>query len=269
MKLYLFVLLSLIAILSQLFCETQALALLFKKELKRPWKLAFEHKNSTPWQENWFLDGENALVTSKSNFFEINTQDRESLSRIYAVLWTKESFQGDIKIEYDFKKEDQHNKGVNIIYIQATGDEENGNSKDIQAWSKKRKSAAMSDYFLNMHTYHMSYAAYGNKPDIEYKDYIRGRRYLPLANKGLKNTVLEGEYDDTQLFEDREWVHVTIIKTAKEFLVEFKHPRKTQLCRFSNEDKPGIHAGRIGLRLMPNRVSHFKNFKVSTLEGVK
>ena len=122
----------------------------------------------------------------------------------------------------------------------------------------------MSDYFLNMHTYHMSYAAFGNKPDVDYKDYIRGRRYLPLVNKGLKNTKLSGEYNDTQLFTDHQWVNITLIKKDKEFLVKFEHPQKTLYCRFVNEDKDAITKGRVGLRLMPNRVSHFADFKIYT-----
>ena len=125
----------------------------------------------------------------------------------YAVLWTKQSFEGDLRIEYDFRRVDQYNKGVNIIYIQATGDGQNGFVEDISKWSNKRNLAAMSDYFMNMHTYHISYAAYP-------KDYIRGRRYLPNENKRLKGTELTGSFFNTGLFEDQQWMHITIIKQA-------------------------------------------------------
>lgn len=238
----------------------------FEKALNRNWELAFNHQNNTDWKENWFLDGQYARVTSTSGYFEINTEDYDNYKRIYAVLWTKPEFKGDLKIEYDFKKVDDFNKGVNIIYIQARGDGEKGFDQDISLWSDQRKTAAMSDYFLNMHTYHMSYAAFGNDLNVEYKDYIRGRRYLPLENRGMKNTVLDGEYKDSGLFYDHEWIHVTILKKDLEFMVKFEHPKKTMICHFKNNTQPVIHEGRIGLRLMPGRISHFKNFKVSVLK---
>ncbi|MCB9247654.1 MAG: hypothetical protein H6613_03530 [Ignavibacteriales bacterium] len=39
----------------------------------------------------------------------------------HTVLWTKQSFSGDVKIEYDYTRIDTSNIGVNIIYILATG----------------------------------------------------------------------------------------------------------------------------------------------------
>ena len=157
----------------------------------------------------------------------------------YAVLWTKKEFTGDVKIEYDFKRDDDFfGQAVNIIYIQATGDGEKGYDKDITKWSDKRKTAAMSDYFLNMHTYHISYAAYNKKGKSS--EYVRARRYLPLGNKRLTGTKMAGEYTMTGLFEDKKWVHVTIIKKEKEIFIEFKHPDKTLLCHFKNEDKDDI-----------------------------
>ncbi len=231
----------------------------FESLKSKSWTEVFNDPCNAKWQDKWFLDGDKAKVTNNNEHMAIDT------AKGYAVLWTKDSFEGDIRIEYDFLKADSNNKGVNIIYIQATGDGQKGHVEDITKWSARRKTAAMSDYFMNMHTYHVSYAAFGNKKNIEYKDYVRGRRYLPEANKGMRNTVMKGEYKDTGLFVDKKWVHVTIIKKAKEFWMEFKHPDKTLLCHFVNVSNPPIEKGRIGLRLMPGRLSHFKNFKVMTL----
>ena len=44
---------------------------------------------------------------------------RENAS--HAVLWTKQSFAGDVKIEYEYTRTDDANQYVNILYIQATG----------------------------------------------------------------------------------------------------------------------------------------------------
>ena len=224
--------------------------------------LAFEDTfTETKWQDNWFLDGKGAKAVNKKEGLELDP------GKGFAVLWTKNEFQGDLKIEYDFKRLDNKDWGVNIIYIQAQGDEEKGFEKDISLWSNKRTEAAMKNYFLNMHTYHISYAAYPTKE--KGNDYLRARRYLPLKNKGLKGTKLQGEYENTGLFEDHKWVRISIIKKDKEIWAEFKHPDKTLKCHFKNTDKAAIKEGRIGLRIMPGRKSQFKNFKVYKLEAGK
>ena len=84
------------------------------------------------------------------------------MMHIMRVLWTKESFSGDIKIEYDYIKTDDESRCVNILYIQATGDEEGVYEKDISKWGKLREIPAMKTYFENMNTFHISYSAFGN-----------------------------------------------------------------------------------------------------------
>ena len=39
----------------------------------------------------------------------------------HMVLWTKDTFQGDLKIEYEYSRIDEATNCVNILYIQATG----------------------------------------------------------------------------------------------------------------------------------------------------
>ena len=240
-----------------MFAADEAAQKSFEELKKKNWQESFSDTCTKNWQTKWFLDGIHAKVTNNSEAMTIDT------SKGYAVLWTKPEFEGDVRIEYEFKRVDDFQKqGVNIIYIQATGDGQNGCDEDISKWSEKRKLAAMKNYFLNMHTYHISYATADTKSPRS--DYIRGRRYMPIENKGLKGTKLAGEYFKKGLFKDKKWVRITIIKKDKKIWMEIKHPDKTQLCFFENKDKPGIDKGRIGLRLMPNRLSQFKNFKVYT-----
>ena len=82
------------------------------------WQEVFSDKmTETDWQEKWFLDGIYAKVSNSKEALQIDT------SKGFAVLWTKKEFKGDLRIEYDFKCLDgDKRKGVNIIYIQATGD---------------------------------------------------------------------------------------------------------------------------------------------------
>ena len=86
---------------------------------------------------------------------------------------------------------------------------------------------------------------------------------MPHANEGLKGTALKGESFNVGLFDDKKWVHITIIKRDKELWMECRHPDKTALFHLVNHDKPPIRAGRVGLRLMQQRESHFRNFKIS------
>jgi len=229
----------------------------FQELQKRKWSEVFFDPCTGDWKKNWFLDGDDAVVSADKDGMTIDATGG------YAVLWTNRSFEGDVRIGYDFKRLDSHNKGVNILYIQAIGDGEDGHHEDITKWSQERADAAMSDYYNNMHTYHISYAAYGW---TDGKEYVRGRRYLPLAGRGLEGTELAGSYEETGLFDQPgRWIHVTVIKTPRDLLVRFEHPEKTLVCHFRNEDKPPIERGRIGLRLMPGRKSLIKSFRVSSI----
>jgi hypothetical protein len=217
--------------------------------LQSPWQQVFSDPGTGDWRACWFLDGEKAQVSNSPEGLTLDASDG------YAVLWTEASFAGDLRLEYDFRRLDSLNEGVNIVYLQATGDGQEGHDANIKLWSAQRKQAAMRSYFQNMHTYHISYAAYPG-------DYLRGRRYLPLANQGLKGTELTGEIQPTGLFDDQRWIHVTILKQSKELLVRFVHPEKTVTCHMGNPDKPGIDRGRVGMRLMPGRRSQFKNLRI-------
>lgn len=219
------------------------------------WREVFFEPGYIDWYQQWFLDGKKSVIKNDMDKMTIDT-----MKDCYAVLWTKDSFNGNLKIEYDFLRADDNPNGVNILYIQATGHERKGYGKDISKWSKKRTNAYMSDYYAHMHTYHLSYAA-------SKEDYIRGRRYLPdqwLPDKAkLWGTAIKGESKHVGIFGDKQWVHVTVIKYVKELYVQFQHPNKTVYLHLKNTDKPAIEEDRIGLRLMPKRISYFKNFRVS------
>jgi hypothetical protein len=110
----------------------------FDKLMQLPWKEVFFDKGSDDWKKHWFLDGKKAAVENGKDgmLFSAGPVARENAS--HAVLWTKKSFTGDLKIEYDFTKMDKATKAVNILYIQATGKEEDPYVKDITEWSDLR-----------------------------------------------------------------------------------------------------------------------------------
>ena len=226
---------------------------------KRTWKPVFSDDCTGDWKEKWFLDGEGkTTVTNSPEGMELKALND------HMVLWTKQSFEGDLKIEYEFTRTDRGG-GVCIIYIQATGGGDEGFDKDITKWNDFRESPGMGKYFRNMNTYHISYAAYGNTDEPDKLDYIRARRYMPESGKGLKGTDLAPDYFDSGLFQPCVKHHITIIKDGNDLYMEIIGPDKKMLCHWNNTGLPPIEKGRIGLRHMASRNARYKNFQVSEI----
>lgn len=238
----------------------------FDELTQLPWKEVFSDKGDGDWKQSWFLDGEKAKVknTPEGMLFSAGPVERENAS--HAVLWTKMSFQGDLKIEFEFTKMDKATKAVNILYIQATGDEEVPYTKDIAEWSDLRKVPKMSTYYNNMNLWHVSYAAFGNGNEKEKKDYMRARRYPVLRGKKFKNTEVGESYDDTGLFKDDITYHMTVIKKDDLLFIKVDGDGKSKLFAWDFSDFPPVLEGRIGLRHMWTRSSKYANFSVSLLE---
>ena len=119
----------------------------FKKLDKLKWEEVFYDSCSNDWKEQWTLDGKKATIThsNKGMDFKAGPNYRENGS--HAVLWTKQSFTGDIRLEYEYTKLDDVIEAVTILYIQATGSGAEGYDKDISKWADKREVAAMNLYF--------------------------------------------------------------------------------------------------------------------------
>ncbi len=182
----------------------------------------------------------------------------------HAVLWTKQSFEDDVKIEYEYTRLDSSLAvAVNILYIQATGSGEGPFEADIRRWADQRTVPAMRMYFDHMHTYAISYAAFGKAKDHPDNDYIRARRYLPEAS-GLDGTALEPLYTRTGLFKTGVPHRITVIKRGRTLTMDIRGPNKTLLCRWENTVLPPITEGRIGLRHMATRGARYRDFRIST-----
>ena len=83
------------------------------------WQVVFSDPGLGDWQEHWFVEGLKATVKydEKGIVFTSGPVPMEQAS--HAVLWTKQSFEGDIKIEYDYTRLDSMtaSTSVNILYI--------------------------------------------------------------------------------------------------------------------------------------------------------
>ncbi|WP_162143053.1 DUF1961 family protein [Pedobacter glucosidilyticus] len=228
------------------------------------WKLSFQDDGIKSWQKKWFLDGLRAKVENSKHGLLFSAGDVDGDDACHAVLWTKQSFTGDIKITYNYTRTDTRQNWVNIIYIHATGIGEKPYEKDISRWSNLRMIPYMSSYFKYMNALHISYAAYDD--DLpKGQDYIRLRKYpvTPKANFS-KTTEIAPSYFDTGLFVPGKEYQITIIKKANYFYFHVKGDGKEKLYSWDISSALNIKEGRVGLRHMYTRAALYKNFKIYT-----
>jgi hypothetical protein len=226
------------------------------------WQEVFADEGVGSWKEKWFLDGEVGTVTNSPEGMTLTAGPESKNDAHHMVLWTKQEFAGDLKIEYDYTRTDEASQFVTILYIQATGSGKGRFAKDITKWNELRKVPAMSTYYDNMHAYHLSYAAFGDSGQ-EKTSYIRGRRYLPHA-KGLNGTELVPDYRFDSLFASGVKHHITVIKRDRDIHLRIENPDGVRYCHLRNAKRPVITEGRIGLRHMFTRSARYRNFRVST-----
>jgi len=228
---------------------------------KGRWKSVFSDTCTEGWQENWFLDGEVGTVTNGPDGMVLTAGPEFKNDAHHMVLWTKDVFEGDLKIEYDYTRLDEETRCVNILYIQATGSGEAPFVKDITQWNELRRVPAMRMYFDHMHTYHISYAAFPNDDDTT--SYIRARRYMPNAT-GLEGSDLEPDYFPEGLFQKGVPHKITVLKKDRDIFMRIENPEQIYYCHMSNPDLPAIMEGRVGLRHMFTRSARYKNIRIST-----
>ena len=227
------------------------------------WRKVFFDSGKKDWRENWFLDGNKAVIKNSEKGMDFHAGPTFLDDSCHAVLWTKEAFQGDLKIEYGFTRLDREYRCVNILYLQATGSGDKPYHKDISKWNDLREIPAMKEYFGHMFCYHLSYAAFSNN-DAREPGYIRARRYMAA---GLDGTELEPDYDPAGLFDFGVPHNMTIIKSGNHIYFEISNEHKELLCHWHNTKYPSITDGRIGLRHMFTRAARYKDFRISILEG--
>lgn len=225
------------------------------------WREAFFDAGNEDWRQRWFLDGEVGTAKNGPQGLELTAGPEFKNDAHHIVLWTKESFAGDLKIEYEYTRLDAADLCVTILYIQATGSGHGPYHPDIASWNELRRVPAMSVYFDHMHAYQFSYAAFeGN----DTTSYIRFRRYLPEGT-GLEGTELKPDYFPTGLFKTGVPHRITVIKRQRDLLVRIENAEQTVYCHMTNPDLPDITAGRIGLRHMFTRAARYRDFRISTL----
>lgn len=237
---------------------------LFAQENGGSWKELFFDDCTGDWKRQWFLDGEVGKVETGPNGMRLTSGPEALNDAHHMVLWTRESFHGDLKIDYEYTRLDEQTNFVNILYVQATGSGEAPYLSDITQWNELRRVPAMRMYFNHMHTYHISYAAFPNDEDTT--SYIRARRYMPNRT-GLKGTELEPDYFPQDLFGLGVPHQITVIKKDRNLFMRVANKEQTFYAHMHNPDLPIVSSGRVGLRQMFTRSARYQNFRISVPEG--
>ncbi|MCC5843511.1 MAG: DNRLRE domain-containing protein [Verrucomicrobia bacterium] len=224
------------------------------------WEEVFHDPGTGDWNDNWFLDGNLATVTNSPSGMDFTAGTQAFDDAHHAVLWTRQDFSGDLKIEYEYTRLDNELRMVNILFIHATGSGEPGYEKDIHEWADKRTVPAMRLYFENMNAYHISYAAFDTTNTVPGNDYIRARRYV---SGPLQGTELENEYEETGFFETGVPHQITIVKRGRDLFMHVQNDSNEADFHFVNSKFPPLTEGRIGLRHMYTRGARYKDFTVS------
>lgn len=224
--------------------------------------------NDKTYENKWLLDGDVAFVRNSHEGMHLTAGPQLLNDDHHMVLWTKEEFSGDMRIDFDYIRTDFLAVGVNILYIQATGMDNPPYAKDIFEWNDLRKTPSMAMYHDYMNTYHVSFAAFPDQLDPS-SDYVRARRYIPKGSEvedgmgaGLSNTDLEPDYFNTGLFKPGVLHKFTVIKKDQTISMRIICEGKEHYFNWTNTKAPPITEGRVGFRLMFGRSMTLKNVKI-------
>lgn len=230
------------------------------------WKAVLIDSGGTDWQQHWTVDGDRATLkeTPQGRLFCAGPIAYDNGS--HAVMWTKQSFSGPIKVEYDYTRADDISRFVNIIYVQATGIGEPPYTEDISQWDSLRTIPTMSKYFKYMNAYHISFAAFDMDNEDPDNDYVRARRY-PVAPGGdfAEDTALKPDYTRTGLFKPGVRYHITVVKKDQHLLMQVQNDDTDRLFYWDTSGFPPIEAGRVGFRHMYTRCAKYDNINIYEL----
>lgn len=228
------------------------------------WNLQFEDECTGNWQQNWFKDGLLSVVEQDDLGMDLIAGPVNRDDAHHTVLWTKQSFEGDIKIEYDYTRTDSQIVNVNILYIQAQGIGKEGRGADIAEWNTYRDTANMWKYYFYMDPLHVSYAAFPMVNEDPENDYIRIRKYPAETQEKFKETEVLPAYFKTGLFLPDVTYKITVIKTGSKLYFNVKGNVEEKLYSWNLSKEQSPEKGRVGLRHMFTRSARYKNFKVWT-----
>jgi len=235
--------------------------------LSKQWQLELRDKGTKDWQVKWFLDGLEANIKNTKAGMLFNAGTNAGTDAGHAVLWTKQSFKGNVKIEYNFTRKDSETKWAIILYLQATGTGIVPYVEDISKWNNLRTIPAMKTYFNNMKALHISYSSFENDNNNPEKDYIRVRQYPVVKGQNFNTTTeIPNAFFETGLFKTGETYKITVIKTNEKLYFKVTGKDTSKLFSWNLQNHPELIEGRIGLRQMATRSALYKDISIYTMK---
>jgi hypothetical protein len=225
------------------------------------WKIVFSDPAIGDWQENWFVESLKANVEYDEGSMVFSSGPVPMEQASHAVLWTKQSFKGDLRIEYDYTRLESMTEAtsVNILYFQATGLGTQASPTDILLSTKQREVPWMKSYFLNMNALHISYATTGPKR----ANYVVARRYPAKDQESfMQGTMIRPIYENVDLFKPGETYHITALKEGNRLTFTAEREGKTHTFEWDTSAFPAVTEGRIGLRHMWARSIRYQNIRI-------
>lgn len=234
----------------------------------------FHDSMARNWQENWFLDGQNAELKHRGGGLDFITTesevdknvDRAPFDARHAVLWTRQEFEGDIRITYTYTMLPDCT-WQKLIYVHARGIGSGPYAQDIYAWRNLREVARMDKYFNYMDLIGLSL-----------RDPIRCRRYP--WNDIDRDVRLESEFlprAENKGFEIGHDLDVIVEKRKASMLLRITDRATGQHVVdhtwdltdekvLKDRSQKFVEKGRIGLRLMGGHKINVRDFKVERLD---
>lgn len=234
----------------------------------KQWQLEFKDSGTKNWQTKWFLDGLQANIKNTKAGMLFNAGSKARTDSDHAVLWTKKSFKGNLRMEFNFTRKDTETKWAIILYLQATGIGVTPYAEDISKWNHLREIPAMKTYFNHMKSLHISYASFENDNTDSKKDYIRVRQYPVAAGQNFNTTTeIPNAYFETALFKTDETYKITVIKTNTKLYFKVVGKNSSKLFSWNLKNYPELLEGRIGLRQMATRNALYKDISIYTMNS--
>ncbi len=243
-------------------CATEELSAFDKVNNSKDWSLKLDDPCTGDWQDNWMLDGLIATVENSAEGMNFKAGEEYGNDAHHAVLWTKESFEGDIKIEYNYTRTEEQTVNVNILYIQAQGIGTGEYDKDISKWNHLRETPHMWIYYKYMNPLHISYAAFPMVNEDPEDDYLRVRKYPIDEHISFDQMEVEPTFFNIGLFKPFITYKVTVIKSDNTLFMNVEGDDREECYEWDLTGKVPAVEGRVGLRHMYTRAARYSDFKV-------
>lgn len=225
------------------------------------WDLALSNDGTEDWSINWYLEGDKASVENGEDGFVLSAGPTPGEDASHAVLWTRRSFAGDVKIEFEYTRLDTMTSvdAVNIVYLQATGLGSEAAPEDIAKSAESRRVPTMSKYYLNMNALQVSFATSGPGRS----NYVSARRYPATSVAAFPTeTQLQPVYENVNLFEPGVTYQISVIKTDEMLSLSVVGAAENQEFVWGTTRLPALSDGRIGLRHMWARSARYSDVRV-------